>query len=99
MAVLTITGMREYDFVDEETGGQVRGMSVYFISELLPDERNKHLKQEGFVTGKLPVKFGTELYKRMRVLDYSRPFEANVQFDIVPGSAKPVLSDISIPKK
>ena len=94
MSVQTITGIREYDFTDD-SGRQVTGLSVYYAKEL---NTENGLTGKGFTVGKLAVKQGTALYKKMLNADYSKPFEADVKFDILPGSSKPVLEDILFKK-
>lgn len=91
MSVQTITGMREYNFKDEVTGREVSGMSVYYKEPL---ETKDGFYAAGFTIGKLSVKPGTKLYEKMLNADYSEPFEAEVTFDILPGSKKPALANI-----
>lgn len=90
MATFLITGMREYSFPDEN--GELReGMSVYYHSDLEPRDG---LVARGYMTEKINVNKGTELYTRMRNADYREPFPAELKFDLLPGRKRPVLMDI-----
>ena len=92
MAKVTITGIRTYDFADKENNRQVQGMSVYYKVDLEPRNGNS---AKGFNTEKLDVKSGTELYAKMLNAPVDKaPISAEVKYDIVPGSKRPVLTDI-----
>lgn len=95
MSKQIITGIRELNFKDDE-GHTVEGMTVYYISPLSDSEDGTIAR--GYTVGKLFVRPRTELYRRMLNVDYSKPFEAECMFDLIPGSKRPVLMDIKLPK-
>ena len=95
MAKKVITGIREYDFEDEKTGREVSGLSVYYVNELFSENG---LVAKGYTCGKISVKKGTPLYKKMLNADYSKVLEAEFKFDFDPQRNKPVLLDIDFAK-
>lgn len=90
MAKVLITGMRVYNFEDDQKRN-VSGMSVFYQSPL---EIKGGEVGGGYTCEKLNVNTGTDLYNKMARRTYDKPFEANVIFDILPNRKRPTLIDI-----
>ncbi len=95
MAKVLVTGIRDIDFEDK-TGKRVTGLSLYYREDLSSGKDGR--KAQGFTCGKQWVAAGTELYNKMIIQDYSKPFEVDFLYDIMPGNRRATLVDIVIAK-
>jgi hypothetical protein len=88
--LITMVGCRPYDFTDEASGRNVKGLSVFYTS---PNPQDTNLKGQNI--GKLSLQATSPLYHELSNLDYSVPIDAEVLFDMNPSNGKAVLVDFS----
>lgn len=85
---VTLVGKQIVSYTKKQTGELKEGMSVFYMA---PKDR-----VEGFCTDNLWINKENALYHMMSQVDLDEPLEANLTYEMQPGSRYSTLADIEI---
>lgn len=85
---VTLVGKQVVSYTKKQTGELKEGLSVFYTAP----------KQgvDGECADSIWISKGYPLYDQMKAVDLSDPLEAEVRYDVFPGSRFPVLAEIEI---
>ena len=84
----TILGKQHVDYESKKTGKQVSGISLFYSAA------KKGVT--GLCADSLWLPKGTPLYEQWEAFNLSFPVEADIKFEMEPGSRYPTLSNIDL---